>query len=85
MYQPKFKIGQEICSKEYGIEYAIISGVRVYFETNYNTASLLPMTLEHWLDNTNNCDYDIIYDDSDGVLVKDCFTERFLESYSNDE
>jgi hypothetical protein len=81
MYQPKLEIGDEVYSAEYGIENAIVCGLKVYFEQNYKLNMLLPMTLDKWLDNTNNCDYDIMYEDLNGVLVRDCFSERYLERY----
>ena len=84
MYQPKFNIGQEVYSKEYGIEHAVVCGIKIYFEIDYEASNMLPITLEHWLDHTNNCDYDLMSEDMNGVLVRDCLTERFLEEYNGE-
>lgn len=84
MFEPKFKIGDFVQAKEYGIEKAVVLGSKIYYESSNLIDRTVIDSVETYLEKSNNCDYEIIYDDREDSSVTETFSERFLEAYEKE-
>lgn len=82
MFEPKFKIGDIVQAKEFGIERATVVGVRIYYES-HNIIDRSINSVGDYVEKTNNCDYEIAYGNEDNTFEIDNYSETFLELLSN--
>lgn len=75
MYEPKFKIGDIVKSERYEFENAIIIGFKVYPDGKWREDF---KDLQKFLGESNNADYDLIYN-KDGVTFYETFSEEHLK------